>query len=389
MPPAVRRVRRVALCSLQVALPMLLALLPRAPLGPLPAAAAAEQLDCGVKGRAILQADEAADPAQSLLQSLEQQAEVRRGGAGAGGAGNATRAHSVPRRSRAEAAKCSGRQLVQHLPIAQRALKTISNQGVTVADGKRYESCAVIGNSGNMQGTRYGAVIDTHQIVIRLNQAPTEGYEPVVGSKASYRLINKEWVKKYTEGHTKWLPLEEGVSLVSRGDPETRVRRGVYVCILCVPEWADKAKKFMSKQKDHQIVKLSANLLAKAWHMVKSFIPCSPEVPKKCPDCKPSSGILAVAMALSMCDKVTVYGMAGTRVTHAGWPYHYYSFHGTELTKGYSGHMFEVEKELVAKLGADSLLTLCGPDNAVTCATPHWQENSCCQSLQAGNATMT
>jgi hypothetical protein len=58
------------------------------------------------------------------------------------------------------------------------------------------------------------------QAIIRLNQAPTDGYEAVVGGRATYRVINKEWVKKYTEGQLKWLPLEEGVSLVSRGDPE-------------------------------------------------------------------------------------------------------------------------------------------------------------------------
>jgi hypothetical protein len=41
--------------------------------------------------------------------------------------------------------------------------------------------------------------------------------------------------------------------------------------------------------------------------------------------------------------------------------------------------MFEVEKELVAKLAADSLLTMCGPDDAVTCSEPHWRQNPCCQ----------
>lgn len=42
--------------------------------------------------------------------------------------------------------------------------------------------------------------------------------------------------------------------------------------------FVQQAKKFMSKRKEHSIVKLSTGLLAKTWHIVKSFVPCSPEV---------------------------------------------------------------------------------------------------------------
>jgi hypothetical protein len=53
---------------------------------------------------------------------------------------------------------------VAHLPQAQRALKSITEKTVYVANGTKYESCAVVGNSGNMQATAYGAVIDSHQV---------------------------------------------------------------------------------------------------------------------------------------------------------------------------------------------------------------------------------
>nr|XP_033950633.1 CMP-N-acetylneuraminate-beta-galactosamide-alpha-2,3-sialyltransferase 2-like isoform X2 [Pseudochaenichthys georgianus] len=53
----------------------------------------------------------------------------------------------------------------------------------------RCMTCAVVGNSGNLKGSHYGPLIDVHDIVIRINQGPTIGYERDVGNKTTHRVM--------------------------------------------------------------------------------------------------------------------------------------------------------------------------------------------------------
>ncbi|XP_059412929.1 CMP-N-acetylneuraminate-beta-galactosamide-alpha-2,3-sialyltransferase 1-like [Carassius carassius] len=56
----------------------------------------------------------------------------------------------------------------------------------------RCRSCSVVGNSGNLRGTRYGSYIDSSDFVIRMNQAPTQGFEEDVGYKTTHHLMYPE-----------------------------------------------------------------------------------------------------------------------------------------------------------------------------------------------------
>jgi len=72
---------------------------------------------------------------------------------------------------------------------------------------EKYKRCAVIGNSGHLLATEYGPTIDSFDAVIRLNQAPTLGYRPHVGSKTTFRLLNRAWYRKYVIAAAKQLGL--------------------------------------------------------------------------------------------------------------------------------------------------------------------------------------
>ncbi|KAL7868432.1 hypothetical protein SRHO_G00098160 [Serrasalmus rhombeus] len=56
----------------------------------------------------------------------------------------------------------------------------------------RCRTCAVVGNSGNLEGSHYGPLIDAHDFVIRINKAPTAGFEKDVGSKTTHHAIYPE-----------------------------------------------------------------------------------------------------------------------------------------------------------------------------------------------------
>nr|XP_009770827.1 PREDICTED: CMP-N-acetylneuraminate-beta-galactosamide-alpha-2,3-sialyltransferase 1 isoform X5 [Nicotiana sylvestris] len=59
-----------------------------------------------------------------------------------------------------------------------------------VGSEKRYKSCAVVGNSGILLKSQYGELIDSHEAVIRLNNARTGGFEGIVGSKTTLSFVN-------------------------------------------------------------------------------------------------------------------------------------------------------------------------------------------------------
>lgn len=59
-----------------------------------------------------------------------------------------------------------------------------------IGSDKKYESCAVVGNSGILLNSNYGDLIDSHEMVIRLNNARIERFEQHVGSKTSLSFVN-------------------------------------------------------------------------------------------------------------------------------------------------------------------------------------------------------
>lgn len=53
-------------------------------------------------------------------------------------------------------------------------------------------TCAVVGSSGNVLGSKMGSAIDNHEVVIRFGCAPTEGFKEDVGGKTTHRFLYPE-----------------------------------------------------------------------------------------------------------------------------------------------------------------------------------------------------
>ncbi|XP_051513410.1 CMP-N-acetylneuraminate-beta-galactosamide-alpha-2,3-sialyltransferase 2-like isoform X2 [Myxocyprinus asiaticus] len=62
-------------------------------------------------------------------------------------------------------------------------------------DPARCLRCAVVGNSGNLRGAGYGPMIDGHDFIMRMNLAPTVGYEEDAGSRTTHHFMYPESAK--------------------------------------------------------------------------------------------------------------------------------------------------------------------------------------------------
>ncbi|KAJ1271794.1 hypothetical protein BS78_06G153300 [Paspalum vaginatum] len=67
-------------------------------------------------------------------------------------------------------------------------------------DGRPYASCAVVGNSGILLAREHGALIDSHDLVVRLNNAPAgEGrFARHVGAKTGLAFLNSNVLSRCT-----------------------------------------------------------------------------------------------------------------------------------------------------------------------------------------------
>ena len=60
---------------------------------------------------------------------------------------------------------------------------------------RRFHSCALVGNSGGLLTTELGDVLDEHEVVLRLDGAPTRGFEKHVGRRTTFRLASHATVE--------------------------------------------------------------------------------------------------------------------------------------------------------------------------------------------------
>ena len=100
--------------------------------------------------------------------------------------------------------------------------------GRTGDEPRKFLRCALVGNSGTVLLHKRGEEIDSHDVVMRLNQAPTRGYHHHVGSRTTHRLLSAVWTQAYADlGRFREyrsgseLPLESEVRLIASWAPAT------------------------------------------------------------------------------------------------------------------------------------------------------------------------
>lgn len=216
-------------------------------------------------------------------------------------------------------------------------LKNMLNmtQVISVDDEKplplrRYGSCAVVSNSGALSGKEYGVEIDAAEAVFRFNEAPTKGFEKIVGEKETIRLVNCLVVRTALQNAS--VIVAEGAEHISHD-----LVQGMFGSDVKFPakfphtplyrvggEVEDKFSKWLSETWDSRWrdtdFEGSINTL--------------------------TAGAVGMLIALSLCDEVKAYGMASSKQM-SNAPYHYYGTSDSPNAGENKWHnLFKIEKDL-------------------------------------------
>uniref|UniRef100_A0A4W6DNI0 ST3 beta-galactoside alpha-2,3-sialyltransferase 1 n=1 Tax=Lates calcarifer TaxID=8187 RepID=A0A4W6DNI0_LATCA len=178
-------------------------------------------------------------------------------------------------------------------------------------------TCAVVGNFGNLNGSRYGPLIDFHDIVIRMNHGRTKGFEKDVGTKTTHHVM-------YPQSSTN---LDNTTHLV------------LFPFKISDLQWLLKSltqgrKKGLKANKDLVVI------LSPAFMKYVHFVWL------KNKGHYPSTGFLTLILSMHMCDEVSVFGFGADRA--GNWNHYYEILKNQRLRTG--NHHGNLEYELIQEL---------------------------------------
>ncbi|CAM6087573.1 unnamed protein product [Calypogeia fissa] len=191
------------------------------------------------------------------------------------------------------------------------------------SDHERYRTCAVVGNSGILLKQNLGSFIDSHDAVIRLNNARLRGYQVYVGNKTTISFVNSHVYLTWTRHRNCFCHPYGNIPMV------------MYLCqaqhlmdfALC--ESRHSAPVLVT---DPRFDTLCMRLVK--WYSVKNYVEVTGNPIKKWAvdhyalDFHHSSGFQAVMLAVGMCEKVDIFGFGKSESAK----HHYHSNRKAELS---------------------------------------------------------
>ncbi|KAG9281344.1 CMP-N-acetylneuraminate-beta-galactosamide-alpha-2,3-sialyltransferase 2-like [Astyanax mexicanus] len=179
----------------------------------------------------------------------------------------------------------------------------------------RCRLCALVGNSGNLEGSHYGPLIDAHDFVIRINAGPTEGYERDVGSKTTHRAMYPESA----------VDIDNSTHFVLI--PFKMIDLKWIVSIFTTKHITRSPRKVKSS--------VQANM-DKVMILHPEFIKYVHENWLEKKGRYPSTGFIMLVLSLHICDQVNVFGFGASKsgVWHHYFDKKYNVFHNTNNHKG-------------------------------------------------------
>lgn len=192
--------------------------------------------------------------------------------------------------------------------------------------GPQSSSCALVANGGSLLDFTHGEDIDRHDFVIRMNDAPIKNFEKHVGAKASIRL---GWNAKPTRAN-------ESPEYLSETYP------------MCEQAGIDS---FRTTYQETLPEVRTSPLRCDAGIVLKTFQSLFHNISDKGKG--PSTGGMALLLALSSCATLDVYGATPHNNTEA--PFHYYGRHLIGYFAGRQHRTWNAEHDLLLRLSETSV----------------------------------
>eukprot|EP00899_Mesostigma_viride_P023403 jgi/Mesvir1/4247/Mv22215-RA.1 len=232
--------------------------------------------------------------------------------------------------------------------------RSFPDADMSVLSRYNFSTCAVVGNSGSLLNASFGAAIDSHETVMRINQAPCGKFHRHVGRKTTFRLINTRWTNKYADTRFvgEGLPLEPDVTLVV-----TRAKARAYDNL---------AQYLKMARSDVRVLYLSSRVISAARRLMVAYRLRLDAVSRGIyfGGSTPSSGYSAIYFMLQACQNLTVYGFGLDAENGAAQEYHYFHLFTPKESKKKNSmnrtHSFDAERDLLRALHEAGYLQYCG-----------------------------
>ncbi|XP_044076853.1 CMP-N-acetylneuraminate-beta-galactosamide-alpha-2,3-sialyltransferase 2-like isoform X2 [Siniperca chuatsi] len=199
----------------------------------------------------------------------------------------------------------------------------------------RCRSCAVVGNSGNLQRSGYGNLINSHDSVIRMNKAVTRGFEKDVGNRTTHHFLYPESAVDVDRGVSlvllpfKLRDLEWLTSALSTGKVKMTYMR---------------VKERVEADKDKVLVvnPVFFKYVYDRWTEHQGRYP--------------STGMLAIIFALHTCDQVSVFGYGANQ--QGNWHHYWEENRYAGAFRKTGVHSADFETKIIHQLAKEHKISL-------------------------------
>ncbi|NWS88244.1 SIA7D sialyltransferase, partial [Toxostoma redivivum] len=224
-----------------------------------------------------------------------------------------------------------------------------------VPDGKPLEQalchhCAIVSSSGQMLGSRLGQAIDRQECVLRMNHAPTTGYEQDVGTRCTIRVVSHTSVPLLLRNQPYFFQqFQETVYFIwGPAKKMSREKMGsTYQALLKVMEKYPQVQIYtLTEEKMTYCDDVFQKETGKNRLKSGSFL---------------STGWFTMILAMELCEHISVFGMVSDSYcrekNHSSVPYHYFEKGRLDECNTYlmheqarrAGHRFITEKAIFSR----------------------------------------
>uniref|UniRef100_A0A8B9PSJ4 alpha-N-acetylneuraminyl-2,3-beta-galactosyl-1,3-N-acetylgalactosaminide6-alpha-sialyltransferase n=1 Tax=Apteryx owenii TaxID=8824 RepID=A0A8B9PSJ4_APTOW len=210
--------------------------------------------------------------------------------------------------------------------------------------------CALVSSSGQMLGSRLGKAIDGEECVLRMNHAPTRGYEEDVGVRSTIRVVSHTSVPLLLRNQPYFFKQSQETVYIIWGPTKkmSREKAGpTYRALLKVMEKYPSLQIYtLTEQKMAYCDDVFQNETGKNRMKSGSFL---------------STGWFTMILAMELCEQILVFGMVNDNYcrekNHSSVPYHYFEKGRLDECKTYlaheraprAGHRFITEKAVFSR----------------------------------------